>query len=328
MALSNKKFDQFGRAGKTTPNKLKSPSKLVEHVYTTKLWVTVSSKRALLFDVSIIDQSLSLQWFLKPINCQTNNVYGTKFVKRNKLRYMEIYARKDTKNYFIKEGLTFTTAFNKYKIYPCEALEDDSYIIRLSLSQTPFEKSEEENIDGIKESLLPYGELLDIKSHLDSYSGIFMGSTLAIIETLNNASKHAPKLTHKIHYKETGDSFLAVWANMPTWCRYCHEEGHNKYDCEKSLASMICYNCKIQGHRAASCPRKYIKKAGKTPLLHSIDNDRFEDPNNSSKRTEHYETIKVDNTIIEPINNEDSLVIQEISMNKDQSIDLKGEKKE
>ncbi|CAO3647631.1 unnamed protein product [Cunninghamella echinulata] len=54
---------------------------------------------------------------------------------------------------------------------------------------------------------------------------------------------------------------------MPTWCRFCHEEGHTKYQCTKSLASMICYNCHEMGHRASSCHHLTEKRNRKTPRL-------------------------------------------------------------
>ncbi|KAI8087836.1 uncharacterized protein B0P05DRAFT_464959 [Gilbertella persicaria] len=43
---------------------------------------------------------------------------------------------------------------------------------------------------------------------------------------------------------------------MSTWCRYCHQTGHNKFECEKSRARIIYYNCQHLGHRSFECPRK------------------------------------------------------------------------
>ncbi|KAI8087781.1 uncharacterized protein B0P05DRAFT_465131, partial [Gilbertella persicaria] len=44
--------------------------------------------------------------------------------------------------------------------------------------------------------------------------------------------------------------------NMHTWCRYYRQTSHNKFECEKSRARIICYNCQHLGHRSFECPRK------------------------------------------------------------------------
>ncbi|KAI8329654.1 hypothetical protein BC941DRAFT_195222 [Chlamydoabsidia padenii] len=100
---------------------------------------------------------------------------------------------------------------------------------------------------------------------------MFMGTGTAIICKRRNTFREDgtttfQPLTHKIPYLDTLDSFHAVWANMPTWCRYCHEERHTKYDCAGLLASMTCHYCKEQGHRAANCPKK-------TPLVSQIQEE-------------------------------------------------------
>ncbi|KAG1032753.1 hypothetical protein G6F43_013702 [Rhizopus delemar] len=43
---------------------------------------------------------------------------------------------------------------------------------------------------------------------------------------------------------------------MPTWCRYCHKEGHTKFECPASKARIICYSCHQHGHRSFECPRR------------------------------------------------------------------------
>lgn len=70
---------------------------------------------------------------------------------------------------------------------------------------------------------------------------------------------------------------------MPTWCRYCHKDGHTKYECKKSRASILCFTCDQFGHRQAECPNprnaksklRPPKKARKTP---SIDNEMVINP--------------------------------------------------
>ncbi|KAI9469843.1 MAG: hypothetical protein EXX96DRAFT_466554, partial [Benjaminiella poitrasii] len=43
---------------------------------------------------------------------------------------------------------------------------------------------------------------------------------------------------------------------MPTWCQYCHREGHTKFDCALSKARILCYSSHQQGHRFFECPRR------------------------------------------------------------------------
>ena len=48
--------------------------------------------------------------------------------------------------------------------------------------------------------------------------------------------------------------FRATWNNMPTWCRYCHKDGHTKFECAASKARVLCYSCHELGHRSFECP--------------------------------------------------------------------------
>ncbi|KAG0750827.1 hypothetical protein G6F24_014902 [Rhizopus arrhizus] len=55
---------------------------------------------------------------------------------------------------------------------------------------------------------------------------------------------------------------------MPTYCRYCHAEGHAVPDCPKKRSSRVCWNCRTSDHIAAECAKsknKPFKKARKTP---------------------------------------------------------------
>ncbi|KAG0820574.1 hypothetical protein G6F18_012570 [Rhizopus arrhizus] len=67
----------------------------------------------------------------------------------------------------------------------------------------------------------------------------------------------------------------ATFASMAPYCRYCHSEDHALVDCPVKLASIVCYNCNVPGHKSRSCPRKNApafsgvsnKKARKTPAV-------------------------------------------------------------
>jgi hypothetical protein len=62
------------------------------------------------------------------------------------------------------------------------------------------------------------------------------------------------------------EGFYAVWNDMPTYCRYCHQEGHAVSECTKKRSTRVCWNCHKTGHIAAECSKdKPSKKARKTP---------------------------------------------------------------
>ncbi|CAO3653343.1 unnamed protein product [Mucor fragilis] len=106
------------------------------------------------------------------------------------------------------------------------------------------------------------------------FMGWFMGTGYAIIQQLPNATY--PILHHSItgQTDTNAEEFChATFPDVATWCRYCHEEGHTKFECPKALARIICYNCDKAGHRQDTCsqPKKgssdrEFKKARKTPV--------------------------------------------------------------
>lgn len=60
--------------------------------------------------------------------------------------------------------------------------------------------------------------------------------------------------------------FFAVWNQMPTYCRYCHEGGHAVAICPRRSISHTCWNCGKLDHIPATCPKyKPSKRARKQP---------------------------------------------------------------
>ncbi|KAG0760925.1 hypothetical protein G6F62_000371 [Rhizopus arrhizus] len=77
-----------------------------------------------------------------------------------------------------------------------------------------------------------------------------------------------PFLTIFLGTSQKMKGFYAVWSDMPTYCRYCHTEGHVVPDCPKKRSSCVCWNCRTSGHIAAECTKsknKPFKMARKTP---------------------------------------------------------------
>ncbi|KAI8061283.1 hypothetical protein BDF21DRAFT_348043, partial [Thamnidium elegans] len=77
--------------------------------------------------------------------------------------------------------------------------------------------------------------IVDLGLNYESDMGWFMGTGYVILQ--QDLEKNYVTLSHKLPWGNTDDFF----PDMPTWCRYCHEDGHTKYDCSKSLASILCF---------------------------------------------------------------------------------------
>ncbi|KAI8328040.1 hypothetical protein BC941DRAFT_457907 [Chlamydoabsidia padenii] len=244
----------------------------------TRIWKTSQTKGGLLFDISFLSSNIVTGTINQLVREQAPAIYGCRDIKdkRDNKRYLEAYIDNEEESNVTTNGLTFDTPQGRFTTIPCQALDDDSNIVRLTLSKLPFEP-ERFLVPKLIASLTPYGVVHDLSLFKDP-SGMFMGTGSAILcirnsTDNNNLTTSIQPLQHKVPYVDTLDSFHAVWANMPTWCRYCHEEGHSKYDCAKSIASMTCYYCKDQGHRAATCPKKTPKKPRKTPLANQTPHD-------------------------------------------------------
>ncbi|CAO3596814.1 unnamed protein product [Absidia cylindrospora] len=230
-------------------------------------WRTSRSNNALLFDITAFPATFTQQWFMKMMAQQTSAVRAVVMKKAHQQRYLEVYPKKDSMHTLQTTGLTFPVGKETYKILPCASLDDDTTIVRLSLTHLPLDEDDDDLKAGITNSLYQYGQIHHVELFKEPASGYFMGTGYAILNLkLNENQTILSPLTHKISYANDGDSFHATWANMPTYCRYCHEEGHTKIECKSSLAGTTCYNCQTQGHRAAQCPSKSMKKARKTQL--------------------------------------------------------------
>ncbi|KAG1300472.1 hypothetical protein G6F64_012669 [Rhizopus arrhizus] len=83
------------------------------------------------------------------------------------------------------------------------------------------------------------------------------------------------------------EGFYAVWNDMSTYCRYCHQEGHAVSECPKKRSTRVCWNCHKTGHIAAECSKDNpSKKARKTPTAPTTREDVAEVPPATSRPTE------------------------------------------
>jgi hypothetical protein len=227
----------------------------------TRIYRTPRNKGAWLFDISALKGKYTDQQAMTAIKVQHPGSHACSPLSDGPTRYLEVYIYPhNDKNAIGKNGVVFENS--NLRILPCKAIDDTAKAIQLKLSHLPM-FTPEEVLEGLKTSLGVFGEIVDLGIYTDSASGFFMGSGYAVINTFQD--KDMPKeqkyveLSHQISWCESEDEFFhATWNNMPTWCRYCHKEGHTKFNCPLSRARILCYSCHEQGHRSFECTRRNV----------------------------------------------------------------------
>ncbi|KAG1044939.1 hypothetical protein G6F43_011376 [Rhizopus delemar] len=168
-------------------------------------------------------------------------------------------------DHILKDGITFEN--DAVRLLPCRALDPAVPLVRLRLSNLPFLK-EDIRKEQLKMSLEPYDSVLDLGILRKSHTGTYMGTGYAILSVPKNDNRFSPLSLYLPWYQSEDEGFYAVWSDMPTYCRYCHAEGHAVSDCPKKRPSRVYWNCRASDHIAAECAKsknKPFKKARKTP---------------------------------------------------------------
>ncbi|SAM00648.1 hypothetical protein [Absidia glauca] len=237
------------------------------------IWRTSRSEGAYLFDLAGLPGTE--QQHIETIIKQYPHQYGI-IIKRDSpgARYAEVYVDLADHPDILTKGVFYDDL--KLRILPNTALPDNQNIVRLSLRNLPFYKPPV-LLEGLQQSLGAYGVVLNVGILRDPKTKAYSGTgyaVLALPKAGESSAVSLPPLTHNIPWNKGREGFYATWSNMPTWCRYCHEEGHTKFDCAKSLANLLCYNCHNLGHRSSDCPRR---NPGTTPIDDPVTSSNWAD---------------------------------------------------
>ncbi|KAI8972163.1 hypothetical protein BDB01DRAFT_839540, partial [Pilobolus umbonatus] len=212
----------------------------------THIYQRARTQGALLFDFSSVPLTADLK--IQMLREQHPNCFGLIAKKERNLEYLEVYIdNDDDDNDICETGVYFHE--QKIRVLSRRAIYDASQIVHLNLSDLPMLRPVKV-LEGITKSLEVFGDILDIGLNYDPRHNFYMGTGYAVLD-LNDLEGEVTfqPLSHTVSWCEsTVEDFHVTWKNMPTWCRYCHEEGHTKFNCEKSKARIICYNCHEVGH--------------------------------------------------------------------------------
>ncbi|KAI9334632.1 hypothetical protein BD770DRAFT_451506 [Pilaira anomala] len=230
----------------------------ITRVHQTRIYRSSRSAGVFLFDITSCKPHYYDQQCVVELKKQHPNVHACMALSEGPTRYLEVYVTPaNDSNDIQRNGLNFPDAH--LQVLPCKAISERAQIINLKLSHLPM-FTPEEVLNGLKTSLAVFGNVLDIGISTEKAAGLFMGSGYAVLDiSLNPVTPDIPyqKLSHQISWMEsTTDVFHATWNNMPAWCRYCHQDGHTKFNRDSSKARVLCYSCHEQGHRSYECTRR------------------------------------------------------------------------
>lgn len=214
----------------------------------SNIWRSGNGPNSVFIDMS--GQKEGRSDFLRLIAQQYPSRVGVVLQQAGNLRFAEISFDEEDPEVitFLEKGLRLD---NDSIIFPCRALESQMEIISVRLSKLPL-LSESKLLSGLKESLSPFGRILDVEPEHKT----FMGNGFAILDVSKKNEALSP-LTHLIPWiRNKEQAFHAVWSKMPKYCKYCHEEGHSVADCPTRQKKFSCWNCNETGHLSKSCPRR------------------------------------------------------------------------
>lgn len=234
----------------------------------TQLWRHARVSSGYFLDISKIPNVTEAQHleYLADQYGGADQFIALKVLGKNSERYIEVYPSPSILSSFTTEGVLYEE--QKLRLLPCKALTGESDVVQLNLTELP-PLAKEDFSKIVLPALAKFGEVLDYGLKFEPIRGFWLGAGYAVIHRHKNESY--PKLEHTISLSMPEDATeycYATFPDMPVWCRYCHAEGHTKYECAKSKARILCYSCDQYGHMSKECPspRSAKKTESKPPF--------------------------------------------------------------
>lgn len=149
-------------------------------VLQTRIYRNARNKNALMFDISKCKPNYTDQQCMVMLVNQHPNTHGCNLLNDGPKRYMEVYIDKQKdSNDIINKGIVFDDI--KLTVLPCLAVDDSATIIHLKLSHLPM-FTKDIVLEGLKNSLRIFGNVLDIGIFTEKASGLFYGLRLRRIK--------------------------------------------------------------------------------------------------------------------------------------------------
>ncbi|KAI9480429.1 MAG: hypothetical protein EXX96DRAFT_633895 [Benjaminiella poitrasii] len=133
---------------------------------------------------------------IRLITTQHPGILGCLVLNDGPRRYLEVYIHKSKdSNDIFENGLVDRQ--QKLIILPCRALPDSSKIVNIKLTVLPM-LPHQEVLQGLKQSLKPFGNIIDVGINVIPGTSVFMGTGYAVLEISAKPEKHFQGLAHTI----------------------------------------------------------------------------------------------------------------------------------
>ena len=123
----------------------------------------------------------------------------------------------------------------------------------VTLSQLPYDRSINDFVTGVRNSLRHFGKVIRIVQLTDE--GYFEGQAKVTFDTTPFNGRPWEPLQRIIYMEDFRKNVTASWKDAPVICFKCGVAGHRRDDCPE-MAKITCYACHNKGHYQGTvkCP--------------------------------------------------------------------------
>ena len=126
-----------------------------------------------------------------------------------------------------------------------ESQTSDTKICEITISQLQAKATDEEMIDGLRNSMRFFGNVVKIVKY--TRRGWFEGNAKVFLDKSPMAGKVFEELDRRIYLEDFRGAVVASWANAPSICFKCQRSGHVRDACPE-MQRVTCYHCHQKGH--------------------------------------------------------------------------------